>query len=66
MHHGLSLSLSLSLSHTHTHTHSCTQWWCTYCSPEKPQYDAYYFTLKTFNIINLKTEEAGEGTEGDK
>ena len=55
-------SWSLSLSHTHPRT----QWWCTYCSPEEPQCDAYYFTLKTFNIITLKTEEAGEGTEGFK
>lgn len=37
-----------------------------YCSPEEPWYYAYYFTLKTFSITKLKTEEAGEGTEGDK
>lgn len=31
-----------------------------------PHHDAFYFTTKTFNIPKLKTEEAGEGTGGDR
>lgn len=42
------------------------RWYGYFYSPEDPRYDAYYFTLKTLHITKLKTEEAGEGTEGDR
>ena len=68
IHHSHMHAHTCARTHTHTHTHTHTKWWYIYfyCAPEEPQYYAYYFTLKTLNITKLKTEEAGEGTEGEK